>query len=212
MVVNFGANTAQFKETSKGFMENTVVSTKDKILDISQDLIQKRGFNAISFQDIADLVGIKKPSITHHFASKEALGIAVVQRYRNVFSIALNRLTNDETVTAMQALRFYFTPYQDLGETGDKICLCASLAGEFMALPADMQTEVAHFFDDHLNWLEGILAKGKKSGEFNFNETPKDLAYLFIDALQGSLIVQRATKNFTQLDRVIASLTERLKS
>jgi len=193
-------------------MENTVINTKDKILDISQDLIQKRGFNAISFQDIADLVGIKKPSITHHFASKEALGIAVVQRYRMSFAVALNRLTNDETATAMQALTFYFTPYQDLGETGDKICLCASLAGEFMALPSDMQAEVALFFDDHVKWLEDILSKGKKSGEFNFSETPQDLAYLFIDALQGSLIVQRATNNFTQLDRVIASLTAQLKS
>ena len=193
-------------------MENTAVNTKDKILDISQDLIQKRGFNAISFQDIADLVGIKKPSITHHFASKEVLGIAVVQRYRETFATALNRLTNDESVSARDALNFYFTPYQDLGETGDKICLCASLAGEFMALPIDMQKEVALFFNDHLAWLEEILVKGQKLGEFNFTEKPKDLAHLFVDALQGALIVQRATQNFSQLDRIIGTLTVKLKS
>ncbi len=193
-------------------MENTAVNTKDKILDISQDLIQKRGFNAISFQDIAELVGIKKPSITHHYASKEALGIAVVQRYRGYFATELNRLKNDESVSARDALNFYFTPYQDLGETGDKICLCASLAGEFMALPTAMQKEVALFFNDHLKWLEGILLDGKKSGEFNFTERPKDLAYLFIDALQGSLIVQRATEDTSQLDRVIDTLTKRLTS
>ena len=191
-------------------IEKLEKSTKDKILDISQDLIQKRGYNAISFQDIAELVGIKKPSITHHFASKEALGIAVVQRYRETFSIALERLTNDETVSAMDALKFYFTPYQDLGESGDKICLCASLASELMALPQEMQKEVARFFDDHIAWLEEIFNKGKRSGEFTFPETPKDLAYLFIDALQGALIVQRATLNPAQLERVIQTLTKRL--
>ena len=167
---------------------------------------------SISFQDIADLVGIKKPSITHHFASKEVLGIAVDQRYRETFATALNRLTNDESVFAREALNFYFTPYQDLGETGDKICLCASLAGEFMALPIDMQKEVALFFNDHLAWLEEILVKGQKLGEFNFTEKPKDLAHLFVDALQGALIVQRATQNFSQLDRIIRTLTVKLKS
>lgn len=191
-------------------IEKLEKSTKDKILDISQDLIQKRGYNAISFQDIAKLVGIKKPSITHHFASKEALGIAVVQRYRATFSSALESLTNDETVTAQDALNFYFTPYRDFGESGDKICLCASLAGELMALPQEMQKQVALFFEDHIAWLEGILKKGKQTGEFSFSEDTKDLAYLFIDALQGALIVQRATLNPAQLERVIQTLTKRL--
>ena len=192
-------------------IEKAEKNTRDKILDISQELIQKRGFNAISFQDIAELVGIKKPSITHHFASKEALGIAVVQRYRKTFSIAMDRLTNDETVSALNALKFYFTPYQDLGESGDKICLCASLAGELMALSQEMQKEVALFFDDHIKWLEGILKKGRKTGEFSYTEEPKDLACLFIDALQGALIVQRAIKNRAQLERTILTLTNRLQ-
>ncbi len=192
-------------------IEKAEKSTRDKLLDISQELIQKRGFNAISFQDIAELVGIKKPSITHHFASKEALGIAVVQRYRETFSIAMDRLTNDETVSALDALKFYFTPYQDLGESGDKICLCASLAGELMALPQEMQKEVALFFNDHIKWLEGILKKGKQTGEFSYTEEPRDLACLFIDALQGALIVQRAIKNKAQLERTILTLTNRLQ-
>lgn len=191
-------------------MEPNTRSTKDKILDISQDLIQKRGYNAISFQDIAELVGIKKPSITHHFASKEALGIAVVQRYRRSFAEALDQLTKNENTTSMQALEFYFSPYQDLGATNDRICLCASLAGEFMALPTEVQTEVASFFKDHISWLEKIFIKGKASKEFKFEGEPEDLALLFMDALQGALIVQRATQNYNQLGKVIKSLKTRL--
>ena len=98
----------------------------------------------------------------------------------------------------------------DFGESGDKICLCASLAGELMALPQEMQKQVALFFEDHIAWLEGILKKGKQTGEFSFSEDTKDLAYLFIDALQGALIVQRATLNPAQLERVIQTLTKRL--
>lgn len=191
-------------------MQLNTSSTKDKILDISQDLIQKNGYNAVSFQDIAELVGIKKPSITHHFASKEALGIAVVQRYRSSFNEALEHILANESSSAMQALEFYFIPYTDLGAANDKICLCASLAGEFMALPTEVQTEVASFFKDHISWIEKILLKGKSSKEFNFEEDPEVLALLFLGALEGALIVQRATQKYNQLEKVIKSLKARL--
>ena len=37
--------------------------TATKILDVGQELIQTRGYTAMSFQDIATQVGIKKPSV-----------------------------------------------------------------------------------------------------------------------------------------------------
>ena len=36
------------------------VDTRNRILDVAQDLIQRRGLNAMSFQDLSDSVGIKK--------------------------------------------------------------------------------------------------------------------------------------------------------
>jgi len=54
------------------------MSTKQKILDAAQDLIQTRSFHGFSFQDMADKVGIRKASLYHHFDSKDAIALAVL--------------------------------------------------------------------------------------------------------------------------------------
>ena len=170
-------------------------STAEKILDIAQEFIQCRGYSAISLNEIAEAVGIRKPSLLHHFKSKADLGQSVIYRYRTNFSDALDGILKDETQTALQAFDFYCGPYLELGRTEDKICLCGSLSGEFMALPEQMKYEVQQFFQDHIIWLSTVLEKGRQSGEFNFTSDIQAMAQLIVDSLQGALMIKRATGN-----------------
>ena len=55
--------------------------TKTAILDAAQELIQRRGVNAMSYQHISEAIGIRKASIHHHFPTKDALLDALIQRY-----------------------------------------------------------------------------------------------------------------------------------
>ncbi len=185
-------------------------NTADRILDAAQELIQRRGYNAISFNDIAEQVGIKKPSIIHHFPCKAALGRAVIKRYREHLATKLDGVANADDKSAVDAFDVYCTPYTDLGTGSDKICLCGSLAGEFMALPKDMRNEVSIFFESHIKWLENILAQGKKTGEFIFDDPLPMMAQLILDSLQGALIVKRATANTHHLHNVIRTLKAKL--
>ncbi len=191
----------------------TIISssnTAERILDVTQDLIQRRGYNSITFEDISKIVGIKKPSIVHHYPSKAALGKAVVHRYSNNFSAALKKFKKSPGNNASDALEFYFLPYIDFGETEDKICLCGSLAGEFTALPLEMQEEVTIFFQEHQNWLESILTWGKENGEFQFDGNPQITAKLILDSLQGALIVKRATGNNGHVREIVHFLKANL--
>ena len=65
--------------------------TAEKILDVSERLVQLRGYNAFSYADVAKAVGIRKASLHHHFATKADLGRALVVRYREAFLSALAR-------------------------------------------------------------------------------------------------------------------------
>ena len=58
------------------------MTRKDQILEVATELVQTRGYNAFSYQDLSDRLGITKASIHHHFPSKEDLGIAVAEKYR----------------------------------------------------------------------------------------------------------------------------------
>jgi len=188
-----------------------MTDTASKVLDVGQELIQTRGYTAMSFQDIATQVGIKKPSVIHHFPSKADLGVAIIQRYRATFASELEAIKKDPNKATWDVLEFYFSPYLHFAQTPDKVCLCGALAGEVPALPNQMRLEVKQFMEDHQSWLEHILRNGRRSGELTFDETPARLSRMIFNTLQGTLLVKRSTDDLSQLKDVIKVIRRMLK-
>ena len=180
--------------------------TSEQILDLAETLIQTRGYNAFSYQDISSALGITKASVHYHFASKTDLGTAVVDRYAERFGQALADIASDDTNSAAKMLEFYIEPYLRFANTPDRVCLCGALAGEMMALPPEMRERVDRFFRAHHTWLADILTRGARKGEFALRAPAPSMARLVFGALQGALLVKRTTGDASQLKDVVAAL------
>jgi AcrR family transcriptional regulator len=60
----------------------TRVERRARVLDAAARVFAEQGYDRASIEQIAELAGITKPVIYHHFASKRDLYIALVELYR----------------------------------------------------------------------------------------------------------------------------------
>lgn len=181
--------------------------TSEQILDIAQEFVQLRGFNAFSYADISREIGIKTASIHYHFPSKSELGKSLVVRYKNFFSKALADidLQGGSAVDKLRAFGdMYFQILQD-----DKICLCGMLATEIETLTDGMQTEIRDFIAQNENWLARVFREGRNDGSIKSEGNVEIRAKMFHAGVQGAMVTAKAMGSE---ERFVVIMQELVKS
>ena len=56
------------------------IDTRERVLQAAQALFAERGYRGTSLRDIAKRIGVKAPSLLHHFPSKQQLYLAVLDQ------------------------------------------------------------------------------------------------------------------------------------
>ena len=167
--------------------------TRTAILDAAQDLIQRMGANAMSYQNISDAVGIRKASIHYYFPTKEDLLEAVLGRYNTYFL----RLVDDVIRSKEKAdkkLQRYVGIFEATLRDGsrDKACLCGMLGAELASLRSDSVRHVRSFYAENEARLIQILEAGRRDGSFNFEGSTRQTASLIFSLLEGAVLISRA--------------------
>lgn len=184
--------------------------TAKTILALVRRLIQARGYNAISYQNIAGTLGITKASVHYHFPAKSDLGAAVIRDYHEAHRDLWEALQAASGLNALERLKIYLAPFVQVAESGELVCLCGVLAGEFVTLPGNMQAEVTAFFQSHLDWLSVLLEMGRKEGLFHFDLSVAAMANWIMSSLQGTLLLVRVRQDAAMFDDLLAAISRSL--
>jgi AcrR family transcriptional regulator len=82
---------------------------RDAFLDVAQRLIQTKGYEAMSIQDLLDELEASKGAFYHYFDSKQALLEAVVERFADGAMASVAPVLNDPNLPALAKLERVFT-------------------------------------------------------------------------------------------------------
>jgi TetR/AcrR family transcriptional repressor of nem operon len=174
-----------------------------RILNIAETRMRRVGYNAVSFRDIADEMGIKSASLHYHFPKKADLGVALVQRYSETFTAILS--TRTETITDPAGKIAAFTRlYRDALGDSQMICLCAMLGAESSSLPESVSDEVRAAVVNQTDWLtHQYSALGKAD--------PKASAQTTLALLQGAMILSGLYENAEPFIAAVSQIEAALK-
>ncbi len=187
--------------------------TKTAILDSAQDLIQRLGANAMSYDDISKAVGIRKASIHYHFPSKENLIEALLERYNETFLKIVDGLFAGKDSEDKKLLK-YMGLFEGTLREGDhdKACLCGMLGAELSSFGSVTAERIRYFYNENEKRLANLLDNGKKKGVFKFKGSSKKLAPVIFSFLEGALLTARAEGGVKKFQTVKEQMMDLVKN
>jgi TetR/AcrR family transcriptional regulator len=166
-----------------------MVDTMDvraQILSEATRLFAEQGYDGTSVQEIAEAVGIRKPSLLYHFRSKDALRQNVLAEmlahWNSVLPGLLLKASTEERFDAtMEALSEFFI------EDPDRARL---FLRETLDRPEQMQSMLARFVRPWVELLSAQLDRAKRQGLVQADVDPQAYAVQVITmAVAGTAVI-----------------------
>jgi len=187
--------------------------TREKLLESGLSLLEKKGYNATGLQEIATTAGVLKGSFYNYFPSKETFAVEVI-RYYTVKHIARweQLLDASSSQAPYMALVQVFVQLAGRYEGADpkKGCLIGNLAGEISEASEECRLAMKAAIDDFKAILTKRFACGQQTGRVRSDLSAVQLADVFWDAWQGSLLRMKIEKSAQPVKATLETLFERL--
>ena len=175
--------------------------TAHKNLDVAEHFTQSLGFNAFSYKDIQENVGIKTSSIHYYFPTKHDLVTAMTERYTEKFGAALEEISANEE-NGIQMLESLGALYINVLKEG-KFCMCGMLASDLKSLPEQATDKLRQFFMLNELFIVEAINKAITQGEIRDSVDVKKSASLFLALLEGGMLIARTQEDTGYLEATI---------
>lgn len=177
----------------------STTDTKEKLMEVARRMVQDRGYNSLSFRDLADAVGVKSASVHYHFPTKGNLGAALARRYTEDGANYLNGVL-EESKDEKTRFKKYTDIFRSALVNDNRMCLCGIMAAEYSDLPEEVKIEVDGFTELNITWLSSLLAL-RNTGASKTELRHQALA--IFAAIEGAQLVARSRGDIAVFDQTI---------
>ena len=192
----------------------TVSDTKEKLLDAAQGLMLEKGFVATSIDEICEAAGLTKGSFFHYFENKEELGKVLVRRFSETMGAHFNEAACS-CGSADPLDRIYACIDAAIEMSKDpksKGCLVGTLTQELYESHPNIRSVCCESFAAGVRFFKKTLAEAKTKYAPRSPVDPEALAEMYLATVQGSMILMKATKDRSVMERTLQNYKAYVKS
>lgn len=169
-------------------------SARERLLQSAMTLIRSKGFAATSVDELCKAAGVTKGAFFHHFASKEALGVAAADYWSETTSALFAEAPYHAPEDPLERVYAYLDFRAALveGEIPEFTCLVGTMVQETYGLSAPIREACHASIAGHAATLETDIQAALDARGIGAPYTASSLALLTQTVLQGGFITSKA--------------------
>lgn len=164
---------------------------REQILQSATRLFAERGFDGTPLQAVADAVGVRKPSVLYHFASKDVLRSAVldamVARWTEVLPTVLLAAAKDRFDAVLDSITDFFAADPDRARL---------LMREALDRPDALHTLLATHVRPWVQVIAAQLARARDRGHVHADADADAYAATVVHLIVSTLAVESTLRAF----------------
>ncbi len=180
--------------------------TKEKIIEITAELVNKKGIQATSISDILKATGLTKGGLYFHFPNKESIIMSVLERAKiQLYDFLNNSLIGD---SPEKQLNNFFEKVLERQRQRKFIggCIFGNVSLEMSDKNNNYSEFVQDVFNGWINKLKIIIEEGQKKAQINKILSPENLAQFIVATIEGGIMLSRLKKDEEPLKDCIESI------
>lgn len=179
-----------------------MISARELLLRAGLEVLTEKGFSATGIEEILGRVGVPKGSFYHYFDSKEAFGLALIERYGEFFARKLDRHLGNSALSPLARLSAFVDDARAGMARHDfrRGCLIGNLGQEMGSLPESFRARLRETFADWQARFARCLLEAQQAGELAGDADAAQLAAFFWIGWEGAVLRAKLEQSATPLE------------
>jgi TetR/AcrR family transcriptional regulator, transcriptional repressor for nem operon len=174
------------------------------VIETATNLFWKKGYNAVSTQDLIEAFGISRSSMYGAFKDKRSLFILALQHYRDTASQNMINALNEKKSFKETIAQLLIQLIKDtISDQDNKGCFVVNTAIELAPHDNEILEIIKSNRENIIFALKTSIEKGIKNGEINPSQNPSALANFYYNLINGLRVDAKIHKDKNNYDEII---------